>query len=46
MTPDLEIVFDSKMSLEECKEIVQLLEDYYKACGGAGFVVEYTKEEA
>ena len=43
---DFEIAFDPKLSDHEVKAAFEALANYYRACGGVGFAVEFEHEEA
>lgn len=43
---DFEVVFPPDMSPEKIAEIMAALADHYRSCGGAGFKVKFTTEEA
>lgn len=43
---DFSIEFDSRFSPDEVKSLLTALADYYRACGGAGFELDFELQEA
>ncbi|SRR5579862_208626 len=44
-TADFNIKFDSRLSAQQVRSTLEALADYYRACGGAGFAIDFEMQE-